>query len=341
LASTIHDVAKQAGVGIGTVSSVLNNSRPVKESTRQKVLAAVAELNFVPNSSGRRLSMGKTHTLGVIIPYFTIASQIERLRGAMSVIVDSDYDISLFTVENVPQRDKVLQTVPRRGRVDGLLIFSLDLTDDNIHHIQQEKIPTVLIESTHPQLSHIYFNDVAAARKAVDYLINLGHRKIFYLSEDLHDPFGSANRHNRYEGYCQAMQASGLEIHPPYYREGWHRREKGRLMALEILKLPDRPTAIFAFSDELALGVLQAAQELGINVPQELSVIGYDDIELAQFARLTTVQQHLFETGVHGVEMLLNVIDKKTTTPLQLELPTDLIIRQTTAPLTTIKVNLF
>jgi len=341
LASTIHDVAKQAGVGIGTVSSVLNNSRPVKEATRQKVLAAVAELNFVPNSSGRRLSMGKTHTLGVIIPYFTIASQIERLRGAMSVIVDSDYDISLFTVENVPQRDKVLQTVPRRGRVDGLLIFSLDLTDDNIHHIQQEKIPTVLIESTHPQLSHIYFNDVAAARKAVDYLINLGHRKIFYLSEDLHDPFGSANRHNRYEGYCQAMQASGLEIHPPYHREGWHRREKGRLMALEILKLPDRPTAIFAFSDELALGVLQAAQELGINVPQELSVIGYDDIELAQFARLTTVQQHLFETGVQGVEMLLNVIDKKTTTPLQLELPTDLIIRQTTAPLTTIKVNLF
>jgi len=333
LASTIHDVAKQAGVGIGTVSSVLNNSRPVKENTRQKVLSAIAELDFMPNSSGRRLSMGKTHTIGVVIPYFTIASQIERLRGAMSVIVDSDYDISLFTVENVPQRDKVLQTVPRRGRVDGLLIFSLDLTDDNLYQLQQEKIPTVLIETTHPQLSHLYFNDVAAARKAVEYLIDLGHRKIFYINEDLNDPFGSVNRHNRYLGYCQALQAKNLQVYPAYYREGWHRREKGRLVALDILKLPDRPTAIFTFSDELALGVLQAAQELGINVPHELSVMGYDDIELAQFAHLTTVQQHLFETGVQGVEMLFNVIHKKPDLPLQQELPTDLIIRQTTAPL--------
>ena len=110
LTTTIHDVAKRAGVGIGTVSSVLNNSRPVNEATRQKVLAAIAELDFVPNPSGRRLSMGKTHIIAVIITYFTIASQFERLRGVMSVIAETDYDISLFAVETIPQRNKVFQT---------------------------------------------------------------------------------------------------------------------------------------------------------------------------------------------------------------------------------------
>ena len=140
--TTIHDVAKRAGVGIGTVSSVINNSRPVNDVTRQKVLAAIHELDFIPNPSGRRLSMGKTHTLGIIIPFFTGSSQVERLRGVMSVIASSDYDISIFTIETFIQRNKVLQTVPRRGRVDGLLIFSMNLNDNDVNRIFQEDIPT-------------------------------------------------------------------------------------------------------------------------------------------------------------------------------------------------------
>jgi LacI family transcriptional regulator len=111
--ATIHDVARQAGVGIGTVSSVINNSRPVNTETRRRVLEAIKELDFIPNPSGRRLSMGKTHTIGVVIPFFTIASQAERLRGVMSIIAGSDYDISLYTIETVPQRNKVLQKVAR------------------------------------------------------------------------------------------------------------------------------------------------------------------------------------------------------------------------------------
>ena len=330
LPATIHDVARWAGVGIGTVSSVLNNSRPVNEATRQKVLAAIAELDFVPNPSGRRLSMGKTHTIGVVIPFFTTASQIERLRGVMSVISSSDYDISLFAIETVAQRNKVLQTVPRRGRVDGLLVFSLNPTEDDLRRISQENIPTVLVETAHPGLPYVFLDDVAGAQTAVQHLIDLGHRKIAYISDYLDDPFGIFSR-NRYLGYCRVHEAAGLPVRPEYHLQNEHSRESGRCMALDLLSLPDPPTAIFAFSDELALGVLEAVRDLKLNVPGDLSVIGYDDIELAHFAQLTTIRQHLFESGVQGVELLLDAIDNSETSPTQLQLPTELVIRRTTA----------
>lgn len=330
--ATIHDVAKRAGVGIGTVSSVLNNSRPVNEETRQKVLAAIAELDFVPNSSGRRLSMGKTHTIAVIITYFTISSQFERLRGVMSVIAESDYDISLFAVETIPQRNKVFQTVPRRGRVDGLLIFSLNPTEDDLRRIRRQNIPTVLVEAAHPELTHIYLDDIAGAQTAVDHLIGLGHHKIAYISDYLDDLFGTGFSRNRYMGYCQALKAAGIPIRAEYHRQGWPSRENGRLLARELLTLPDPPTAIFCFSDDLALGALEAARELNLNVPGDLSVVGYDDVELAHFAQLTTVRQHLFESGVQGIELLFDVIDAPQALPTAHRLPTELVIRQTTGP---------
>ena len=333
--ATIHDVANLAGVGIGTVSSVLNNSRPVNETTRQRVLTAIAALDFVPNPSGRRLSMGKTHTIAVVITYFTNTAQFERLRGVMSVIAESDYDISLFAVETIPQRNRVFQTVPRRGRVDGLLIFSLHPTKDDLHRIHQENVPVVLVEGYHPELPHIFIDDMAAARNGVQHLINLGHRKIAYISDYLDDLFSSGFNRNRYMGYRQALEGAGIPVVPEYHRQGWHSRANGRQMTLDLLKLPQPPTAIFAFSDELALGALEAARDVGLKVPDDLSVVGYDDIELAHFAQLTTMRQHLFESGVQGVELLLDRIDNPEAPLPQLQLAPELIVRQTTAPVET------
>ncbi len=330
--ATIHDVAKRAGVGIGTVSSVINNSRPVNQATRQRVLTAIDELDFVPNPSGRRLSMGKTHTIAVVVPFFTLASQVERLRGVMSVIAESDYDINLFAVETVPQRNKIFQTVPHRGRVDGLLIFSLNPTENDLRRIRRHNIPTVLVETSHTDLPHIFLDDVAAAQTAVEHLIELGHRKIGYISDCINDPFGTFLSRNRYLGYCQALKTAGLPLVPAYHHQGWHSREQGCKMALELLNLADPPTAIFAFSDELALGVLEAARSLNLNVPADLSVVGYDDIELAHFVQLTTIRQQLVESGVQGVELLFDAIDNPDKPPTHLQLPTELIIRQTTAP---------
>ena len=329
---TIHDVAKHAGVGIGTVSSVLNNSRPVNAATRQKVLDAIAALDFIPNPSGRRLSMGKTHTIAVVIPFFTLASQIERLRGVMSVIAQSEYDISLYSVETVPQRNEILQRVPRRGQVDGLLVFSLKPRKDDLKRIRQGNIPTVLVESAHPDFPTIYLDDAAAAKRAVEYLIELGHRKIGYVSDYLDDPFGTMLSSNRYLGYCQALEEAKLPINPDYHLQGWINLEEGRKMGQKLLTLPDPPTAIFSFSDEMALGILEAARELDLEVPGDLSIIGYDDIRLAHFAQLTTVRQQLFETGVRGINLLLETIANPQASLACIEMPTELIVRQTTAP---------
>ena len=331
--TTIHDVAKRAGVGIGTVSSVLNNSRPVNEKTRQKVLMAIDELDFVPNPSGRRLSMGKTHTIAVVIPFFTRAAQFERLRGVMSVIAESGYDISLFAVETVPQRNKVLQTVPHRGRIDGLLIFSIDPSEADIQRIRRQNIPTVLVEAYHPELHSVVLDDVTGAQTAVQHLIDLGHHQIACINEPLDDPFGFPFSRNRYQGYCQALKEAGYPVDPALHCQDWHNRENGRRMAFDLLNSDNPPTAIFTYSDEFALGVLEAARDLNLKVPHDLSVASYDDIELAHFAQLTTIRQHLFEAGVQGVELLLDAIDNPDLPPVRLQLPTALVIRRTTGPL--------
>lgn len=330
--ATIHDVAKKAKVGIGTVSSVLNNSRPVNEDTRKRVLAAIAELNFVPNSSGRRLSLGKTNMIGVVIPYFSTPAQVERLRGAMSVLAESDYDVSLFTVETASQRKKILKTVPHHGRIDGLIIFSLNPTEEDLFHILQKNVPTVLVEAMHPDLNSIYLDDVGASQEAVEYLIKLGHRRIGYISDALDHAFGSHFCRNRYEGYCRALKNFGIPITAEYHRQGDVSREAARKMALYLLQLPNPPTAIFAYSDVQALGVLEAARDLNVSVPDELSVVGYDDIETAYFARLTTVRQRLYESGVSGVHLLLETMSGEGMPLKCIQLPTELIIRQTTAP---------
>ncbi len=328
---TIHDVAKKAGVGIGTVSSVLNNSRRVSKATRKKVLDAVAELDFVPNPSGRRLSMGKTHTIGVVIPYFTTPSQIERLRGVMSIIAESDYDISLFAIETALQRNKVLQTVPRRGRIDGLLIFSLEPDEEDVQRIKRHNIPTVLVEAYRPNLHSIYLNDKSAAKTAVNHLIDLGHTKIAYIGEYLKKQFGPYSQH-RYQGYSQTLEEAGIPPEPAYFRQCRADRALGREVACELLHLPTPPTAIFCYSDVQALGVIEAARDLGLDVPTDLSVIGYDDIETAHFARLTTTRQHLFESGVQGVNLLLKAVETPDMPLTHIEFDTELIIRRTTGP---------
>ncbi|MCB0193973.1 MAG: LacI family DNA-binding transcriptional regulator [Anaerolineae bacterium] len=331
--ATIRDVANRAGVGIGTVSSVLNCSRPVNEATRQKVLATIKELDYRPNPSGRHLSLGKTDTIGVIIPFFTVTSQIERLRGVMAVVGPSDYDLNLFTVETVAQRNKFFQTIPYSGQIDGLLLFYHYPTEDELQHIRQSELPTVLVDVAHPDVPHIFIDNVAAARNAVEHLIALKHRKIAYVSDYLDDPMASNFGYQCYVGYCMALEAANIPLRPEYHCQSRLDRQQARQSIVELLSLPEPPTAIFAFSDELALSVLDAACELDIPIPNSLSVVGYNDIELADFAQLTTVRQNLFEASVQGIELLLDLIDDPDTTPIQYQIPTELIVRHSTAPL--------
>jgi DNA-binding LacI/PurR family transcriptional regulator len=328
---TIRDVAKKAGVGVGTVSRVLNDHPSVSDATRRKVLAAIAELDYTPNSIARRLSLGKTLTIAAIVPFFTRPAFVERLRGVEYALADSEYDLILFNVETTAKRDDYFRTVPRRERVDGLLLISLSPRDTDAERFLKAGVPTVLIEAHHPQLSRVVVDDVSGGRLATQHLLELGHRKIGYISDWLESSFYFVSSRDRYTGYRQALADAGLPFRPEYHWQGEHGRQEAREMARQLLALPDPPTAIFAASDIQAIGVLEAARDAGLKVPQDLSIIGYDDIEIAEYLHLTTIRQPLFASGAEGVKLVLESIATPPPTPRRVLLPIELVIRQTTA----------
>jgi LacI family transcriptional regulator len=330
--ATIRDVAKRAGVGVGTVSRVLNDSPSVSDATRQKVLAVIEELDYSPNPIARRLSLGKTLAIAAIVPFFTRPAFVERLRGVEHVLADSEYDLILFNVETTAERDDYFRTVPRRERVDGLLIISLSPRNGDVDRFLQAGVPTVLVDTRHPDLSRVVIDDVTGGRLATQHLIDLGHHKIGFIGDHFENPLNFVSSRDRYEGYRQALAEAGITLRPEYQCQGEHGREKARQMARDLLALPDPPTAIFAASDTQAIGVLEAAQDAGLEVPEELSVIGYDDIEIAGYLRLTTIRQPLFASGVEGVELLLESIADPPLSPRRVLLPVELVVRGTTAP---------
>jgi len=329
--TTIRDVAQKAGVGLGTVSRVLNNSPLVSGATRQHVLEVITALNYSPSPVARRLSLGKTLTIAAIVPFFTRPSVVERLRGVEATLAESEYDLIVFNVEAVERRDVCFRDVPRRERVDGVLIMSLAPRDKDVARFVRAGVPVVLVDASHPALSRAVTDDVAGGQMATQHLIDLGHRRIGYISDPLESPFNFTSSRDRFQGYRQALAAAGIPFRLEYHRQGEHGHYEARRLAAELLALPEPPTAIFAASDTQAMGVLEATQDAGIVIPQGLSVIGYDDIEIAEYLRLTTIRQQLFESGVRGVELLLETLDTPSREPVCEVLPVELVVRETTA----------
>jgi DNA-binding LacI/PurR family transcriptional regulator len=332
---TIRDVAKKAGVGLGTVSRVINESPQVSEATRRRVLDVIADLNYTPNPTARRLSIGKTLTVAVITPFFTRPSFIERLHGIENTLAESDYDLNIYNVETVERRDQCMRQIPRRDRADGVIILSLSPRDEDLPYLQRSEVPIVLVDANHPSLSslnRVIVDDVAGGRTATQHLIELGHRRIGFISDLLDSPFNFTSSRDRFLGYRQALEAAGIPFRPEYHGQKEHGRYEARLLAEQMLALPERPTAIFAASDTQAMGVLEAARNAGLRVPEDLSVIGYDDIEIAEYLGLTTIRQLLYESGQLGVELMLDILEGLNPAPVCQVLPTELIVRGTTVP---------
>jgi len=330
--ATIRDVAQKANVGVGTVSRVLNDSPSVSQETRQRVLAAIEDLDYTPNPIARRLSTGQTLTIGVILPYLTMPSYIERLRGVQSKLADSKYDLVLFAIENPAQRDAYFENLSLKSKVDGVLLISLPPNDQQADHFSQSNIPAVLIDAYHPKMYCVYPDDIEGGRIATRYLIQLGHRKIAFLSDYLRTPFHPSMR-LRYQGFREILAAEKIPFDSKYQIEGNRGRINARIMAKKLLSLDDPPTAIFAASDTQAIGVFDTASEMGFHVPDDLSVVGYDDIRDAAYVELTTINQHLVKSGVDGATMLLEMLaNSQKTEPCQEIISVDLVIRSSTQP---------
>lgn len=330
---TIRDVAKKANVGVGTVSRVLNNHTAVSAETREKVLSAIQELHYTPNPLARRLSLGRTLTIGVVLPFLTLPSYVERLRGVQQALEDSQYDLTLFSVENPDKVDRYISDLSRKSRVDGVIFISLPLTDSQINQFSHAEIPIVLVDAYYPHISRVCVDDQAGGYLATSHLIAIGHRKIAFLSDYLDNPFRFSAMRERFNGYRKALKEASIAFRPGYHQEGTLGARDSFEKAMALLTLPDRPTAIFAASDTHAIGVIKAAHELGLKVPEDLSVVGYDDIRDAEYLHITTIHQPLFDSGVESANILLAGLIEPPEASIELNLPINLVIRGTTAPL--------
>lgn len=338
---TVRDVAKKAGVSPGTVSRAINNSPLVNAETRKRILKVVKELKYTPNVAARRLSTGKTLAVAVIVPFFTRPSVSERLNGVVSLLAQSKYDLVIHNIETLEQRAACFETIPHREQADGVLIISLSPTDEEAARLADANVPIVLVDADHPALSafhQVTVDDVGGGYVATEYLLQLGHTRIGFIGDSIGDVISNGASLNftssreRYQGHCKALREAGISPRPEYCGEGQHGRHEARRQTKIMLSLPDRPTAIFAASDTQAVGVLEAAREMGLRIPQDLSIIGYDDIEVADILELTTMRQLLFKSGQRGVELLLETLANPQTKPVCEILPTELVVRSTTAP---------
>lgn len=358
--TTIHDVAKRAGVATATVSRVLNNTAPVSDSTRKIVQTAIDELNFVPSPNARKLSWGKTFTIACIVPFFTRPSFVERLRGIVGVFEDSDYDLIVYNVESARRRAQYFNEVPRPDRCDGVIVVSMTPNDNDVNALKRFNLPVVLVDSHHPQFHSISEDSEEGAAKAVNHLIELGHNKIAFIGGPLKDTlnFEATSSARRLKGYKQALQNANIAFKDDYvcvdnnFAIGSKNGNTVKAFTLQLMRSNRPPTAIFAASDFQAMGVMQAARSMGLRVPEDLSVVGYDDIELAEHLSLTTINQSLRLSGERGATLLLETlsilsteskkensslshqsfIDDDAEKVIHEKVPVDLVLRASTAP---------
>lgn len=332
MTATIRDVARRAGVARGTVSRVLNDSPNVHPATRDLVLRAIADLEYVPSRTARSLSLGTTQAIGVVVPFITRPSVVERLRGIELTLADAGYDMTVLNVETVARRDAIFANPPGRDSVDGLIVVSLSPHRAEIRRLTAAGTPVVLVDAHHPGVPRVVVDDVVGGQLATDHLLELGHRDIGFIGDQPRSPFRFTSSRHRHLGYRRALLARGIVPRPEWERLGDHSRAQARSDALGILTSDRPPTALVCASDTQALGVLEAARDLRLQVPADLSVIGYDDIEIAEYVRLTTVHQPLLESGIRASRLLLDLIARKPLRAARERQAVELVVRHTTGP---------
>jgi LacI family transcriptional regulator len=254
------------------------------------------------------------------------------VRGVLAAVDATPFELVLCNVADPSQRDEYLGQRAPLDRTDGVLIVSLAPRDDEVDAFLAAGAPVMLVDAHHPRLPRLVIDDVLGGTMATRHLLDLGHERIAFVG-DTNDPrYGFVASSLRFEGYCNALEAARIPARPELQRFGPHGRRVAHRLTRELLSFPEPPTAIFAASDTQALGVLEAAAVEGVAVPDELSVVGFDDLEVSPYVGLTTVAQPLLESGRRGLQRLLSLMAGDDDGPLEERLELELKVRRTTAP---------
>jgi DNA-binding LacI/PurR family transcriptional regulator len=273
----------------------------------------------------------RTGSIGVIVPFFTRPFFMEVLQGVEAAIARLGRELVLYIAETDVQRDHYFSELPMHRKVDGLLIVSLTPDDPFALGFRTAGMPVVLVDTYSPFLTSLVVNNIEGAYQAVKCLIEKGHRHIGFINGIIEGNFKFNRANDRLIGLHRAFGEAGLLFEPELMLTAEWNRQGGREAALQLLSREKRPTAIFATSDVQAVGVLEAAKALNLTVPDDLSVIGFDGIELAELLELSTVQQPMKQMGELGISKLIEQIDNPKQPPELIRLDVTLVERRTTA----------
>jgi len=326
---TIFDVSKLSGYSISTISRVINYPEKVNIETRQKVNNAIDQLSFVPKAEARARALRFSGRIGVITPFFTAPSFVQRLRGLAASLSKENFDLVIYTVDSNNRLQSYLSSLPLTGNLDGIVIMSLPVSDNDVKRLNDHCLPTVLIEYPHPLLNSVEIDNIQGGKLATEYLIIKGHKRIAFLGDTDLPEYSIHPVNLRLKGFRQALESANYQVPEKFIRLAPYNQEQARQIAKELIELPDPPTAIFAATDFQALGVLKATRQLGIKVPDELAIIGFDDLDMAEFEDLTTVRQHLDESGRLAIEILLSHITDFSRPVQHVYLPLSIVERLT------------
>jgi LacI family transcriptional regulator len=327
---TLEDIAKQVGVSRSTVSRVVNGSPNVSPVVRQQVEEAIRITGFHPNAAARSLASQRTRVIGLVLPrsvssFFTDPFFPQLTQGIALGCNNSDLSLSLFLVTNKEDEDKIMPRISRSGMLDGMLVQSGRADDPLMERLTSSRIPCVILGRPFKDtgISYVDVDNVKAAYTATKHLIDLGYKRIATITGS----HGSTVTLDRIEGYRKALNEASYPQIPSLIAKGEFSETSGYEAMMNLL--PQKPDAVFIASDLMASGAIRALQDSGLKVPEDIALVGFDDLPLAALTkiRLTTIRQPILQIGTSGVELLIDLIENGTQPPRKHILETELIIR--------------
>jgi LacI family transcriptional regulator len=321
---TIQDVAKNAGVSVSTVSRVLNGKVDVASETQDRILSVIDDLGYTTNLAARSMRSQKKNLVGLIMPDIAYPFAIEVMKGVNRAIAESEFDLLVYTTGDVRKSGRAFHeqkyvSLLTNSISDGVIIVAPVAGEFNID------APIVSIDplASNPNYPAVHATNYQGALDAMEYLLSLGHKRIGHISGRAE--LESSNR--RLKGYRDALEKAGIPVDETLIASGDYTTETGTKCAQELLSLNNPPTAIFASNDQTAIGVFQVAQEMGIRIPEDLSVIGFDNITESKYMGLTTVDQFISEMGFVATQMLIKLINGEPLDAQTHRMQTQLVVR--------------
>ncbi|MFI6575832.1 LacI family DNA-binding transcriptional regulator [Nocardiopsis sp. NPDC050513] len=328
-------MANRAGVSTATVSRALRGLPSVAEGTRLRIVRIARELNYTITPSASHLASGRTRTIGLVAPYVNRWFFGQVIFGVEEVLRAKGFDLLLYNIPDASSRDRFFDVMPLRRRVDAVAVLSMPLSKEQAQVLTGLDVPLGLVGTEMDGFACVRIDDVAGATSAVRHLTMLGHRDIAHISGGGPAAHSFTTPRDRARAYHDVLEEAGIGYRPELEAVGDYTVAGGERAMSALLSGATRPTAVFAQSDEMAFGALRAIRHSGLRVPEDISVIGFDNHEFADVLDLTTVEQPVAEQGNLVAQILLDLLESGGKPPPTMMLPTHVVVRGTTSPLRT------